>query len=84
MLGDVLVVDGAREVGLRPVERRLLAALAVRRSVVRYEALADAVWGSQVPRSAKHSLQAHVRRVPRVSVTGSSARRAAAITSGRV
>ena len=31
--------------------------------MVRYESLADAVWGSQVPRSAKHSLQAHVRRV---------------------
>jgi predicted ATPase/DNA-binding SARP family transcriptional activator len=64
VLGEVLAVDASREVGLRPVERRLLAALVVGRpSVVRYEALAEAVWGSRVPRSAKHSLQAHVRRV---------------------
>ena len=64
VLGEVLAVDGSREVGLRPVERRLLAALVVgRSSVVRYEALAEAVWGTRVPRSAKHSLQAHVQRV---------------------
>ena len=64
MLGEVRAVDQSREVNLRPVERRLLAALVVgRSSVVRYESLADAVWGSRVPRSAKHALQAHVRRV---------------------
>ena len=51
-------------VDLRPVERRLLAALAARRpGIVRYGALADAVWGDDAPPSAKHSLQAHVRRI---------------------
>ena len=64
MLGELLVVDGSRVVEPRPVERRLLAGLAVGRpSALRYDALAEAVWGQQVPRSAKHSLQAHVRRI---------------------
>ena len=64
MLGELLVVDGSRVIEPRPVERRLLAALAVGRpSALRYDTLAEAVWGEQVPRSAKHSLQAHVRRI---------------------
>ena len=49
---------------LRPVERRLLAALvACRPAAAGYEALAEAVWPDRVPRSAKHSLQTHVMRI---------------------
>ncbi len=57
---------------LRPVERRLIAALAVcSPDAVRYDALADAVWGDAVPRSATRSLQTHVLRVR--SAAGSDA-----------
>ena len=64
MLGEVLVEVNGAAVRLRPAERRLVAALAVgRSSALRYEALAEAVWGDRVPSSAKHSLQSHVRRV---------------------
>jgi predicted ATPase/DNA-binding SARP family transcriptional activator len=64
VLGDLAVVDGSRLIELRPVERRLVAALvAARPSGLRHDALAEAVWGEQAPPSAKHSLQAHVRRI---------------------
>jgi predicted ATPase/DNA-binding SARP family transcriptional activator len=64
VLGDVHVVDGSRAMEPRPLERRLLGALVVSRpSALSYDALAEAVWGQRVPRSAKHSLQAHVQRI---------------------
>jgi DNA-binding SARP family transcriptional activator/tetratricopeptide (TPR) repeat protein len=64
VLGPVEARDGADSVALRPAERRLLAALsACRPSPVRYDALADAVWGESLPRSATRSLQTHVLRL---------------------
>ena len=56
--------DGSAPIALRPAERRLLAALvACRPSQVRYDALAEAIWGESVPRSATRSLQTHVLRL---------------------
>ena len=64
VLGPVEALDGADPIALRPAERRLLAALvACRPSPVRYDALAEAVWGEEVPRSATRSLQTHVLRL---------------------
>src|SRR5262245_33051527 len=46
VLGELHACAGSRRIAFRPVERRLLAALAVRHpEPVRYDALADAVWG---------------------------------------
>ena len=55
--------DGAAR--LRPLERRLLAALvAVRPEPVTSGELAEAVWADRAaPRSASHAVQTHVRRV---------------------
>src|SRR5215217_800949 len=56
-------VDGVAR--LRPLERRLLAALvAVRPESVSVGELAEAVWADRAPpRSASHAVQTHVRRV---------------------
>ena len=68
VLGGLQACAPGRVIELRPVERRLLAALAVRRpDAVRYDALAEAVWGDAVPRSATRSLQTHVLRVRSVA-----------------
>jgi DNA-binding SARP family transcriptional activator/tetratricopeptide (TPR) repeat protein len=64
VLGTLEARDGSHRIALRPAERRLLAALvACRPSAVRYDALADAVWGEAVPPSATRSLQTHVLRL---------------------
>ena len=64
VLGAVEAHDGSDPIALRPAERRLLAALvACRPAPVRYDALAEAIWGEAVPRSATRSLQTHVLRV---------------------
>jgi predicted ATPase/DNA-binding SARP family transcriptional activator len=64
VLGELHAGDDGRVIEFRPVERRLLAALAVRRSgPVGYDVLSDAVWGEAVPRSATRSLQTHVLRI---------------------
>ena len=86
MLGEVLVVDGSREVGLRPVERRLLGcsgrSAGRRWCAMRHWPTPSGVRRSHARRSTpcKPTCDASAR----VSVPGSSARRAAAITSGRV
>jgi DNA-binding SARP family transcriptional activator len=65
-LGPLEAHGSGGRVELRPVERRLLAALvACRPSAAGYDALAEAVWPDRVPRSAKHSLQTHVMRIRR-------------------
>lgn len=54
-------VDG---VCLRPMERRLVAALAIRRpAAVSVESLADALWASGQPLSVKKAIQTNVLRV---------------------
>jgi DNA-binding SARP family transcriptional activator len=64
VLGTLEARVGSDPIALRPAERRLLAALvACRPSPVRYDALAEAVWGEAVPRSATRSLQTHVLRL---------------------
>jgi DNA-binding SARP family transcriptional activator len=64
VLGALEARDGSDPIALRPAERRLLAALvACRPAPVRYDALAEAVWGEEVPRSATRSLQTHVPRL---------------------
>lgn len=64
VLGALEARDGSDPIALRPAERRLLAALvACRPAPVRYDALAEAVWGEEVPRSATRSLQTHVLRL---------------------
>jgi predicted ATPase/DNA-binding SARP family transcriptional activator len=64
VLGALEARDGSDVIAIRPAERRLLAALvACRRAPVRYDALAEAVWGEEVPRSATRSLQTHVLRL---------------------
>jgi predicted ATPase/DNA-binding SARP family transcriptional activator len=64
VLGVLHARAGAGLVDLRPVERRLLAAVVVQRpESIRYDALADAVWGARPPRSATRSLQTHVLRI---------------------
>jgi predicted ATPase/DNA-binding SARP family transcriptional activator len=66
VLGPLEAHGDRGRVVLRPVERRLLAALvACRPGAAGYEALAEAVWPAQVPRSAKHTLQTHVMRIRR-------------------
>ena len=66
VLGPLEAHGDQGRVELRPVERRLLAALvACRPAAAGYEALAEAVWPDRVPRSAKHSLQTHVMRIRR-------------------
>ena len=63
VLGELHACEGSRRIAFRPVERRLLEALAVRHpDPVRYDALADAVWGAAAPRSAIRSLQTHALR----------------------
>ena len=65
-LGPLEAHGDRGRVELRPVERRLLAALvACRPAAAAYEALAEAVWPDRVPQSAKHSLQTHVMRIRR-------------------
>jgi len=72
VLGSVQARAAGRMIELRPVERRLVAALAACwPDGVRYDALAEGVWGDAVPRSATRSLQTHVLRVR--SVAGSDA-----------
>jgi predicted ATPase/DNA-binding SARP family transcriptional activator len=72
VLGELQASVADCVVQLRPVERRLVSALAVRhRGAVRYESLADAVWGDVVPRSATRSLQTHVLRVRSAAGFGS-------------
>ena len=64
MLGTLEARDGSDSIALRPAERRLLAALVACQPLpVRYDALAEAVWGEAVPRSATRSLQTHVLRL---------------------
>jgi DNA-binding SARP family transcriptional activator len=71
VVGELLVDLNGATVELRRAERRLVAGLAVERpSGVRYDALAEAVWGDRVPASAKHSLQSHVRRIRAVTGHG--------------
>src|SRR5215210_1877624 len=66
VLGPLLEAFGAHGVvRLRPLERRLLAALvAARPEPVTSGELAEAVWADRAPpRSASHAVQTHVRRV---------------------
>ena len=67
----IVVEPNGSTVELRRAERRLVASLAVERpSGVRYDALAEAVWGDRVPVSARHSLQSHVQRIRAVTGDG--------------
>src|SRR4051812_9746261 len=65
VLGPLQVSGVEGVVRLRPLERRLLAALvAVRPESVGVGELAEAVWADRAPpRSARHAVQTHVRRV---------------------
>jgi len=67
ILGPLRVVDGDRDVAVAgPRERALLVALACRAGdAVGGEALIDALWGEDAPRSANKLLQNHVLRLRR-------------------
>ena len=58
------VVVRVHEADLRPMERKLVAALAIRRpAAVSVGSLADALWGDDRPPSAKKTIQTNVLRV---------------------
>jgi DNA-binding SARP family transcriptional activator len=64
-IADGDAVDGADPAaGLRPMERRLLAALAVRRpAAVSLDSLGEALWGGEVPASMRKAIHNHVLRL---------------------
>jgi DNA-binding SARP family transcriptional activator len=63
---DATVPVGKAHVGLRPMERTLLAALAVRRpAAVSLESLVEALWPDGAPVSARKTVQNNVLRVRR-------------------
>jgi DNA-binding SARP family transcriptional activator len=63
---DATVPVGKAHVGLRPMERTLLAALAVRRpAAVSVESLVEALWPDVAPVSARKTVQNNVLRVRR-------------------
>jgi len=65
VLGQSRTADDADPAAcLRPMERRLLAALAVRRpSAVSVDSLGDALWGGDAPASMRKTIQNNVLRV---------------------
>ena len=66
MLGPVELVDGTTPVPLPPAQRTLLAALAARvGDRVPADTLAEGLWPSTPPPSARKSLHAHVARLRR-------------------
>ena len=64
-IADGDAADSADSVaGLRPMERRLLAALAVRRpAAVSVDSLGEALWGGDVPASMRKAIHNHVLRL---------------------
>jgi DNA-binding SARP family transcriptional activator len=64
-VADPDAADGADPAAcLRPMERRLLAALAVRRpAVVSVDSLGDALWGGDAPASMRKTIQNNVLRL---------------------
>jgi DNA-binding SARP family transcriptional activator len=70
VLGQPRIADGDAAdgvdlvAGLRPMERRLLAALAVRRpAAVSVDSLGEALWGGEAPASMRKAIQNNVLRV---------------------
>jgi DNA-binding SARP family transcriptional activator len=72
LLGPLaLEEDGAPVPSGSPKERRVLARLAIAANrVVSEDALIDALWGDEPPRSATRSLQAHVSRLRSTLIAG--------------
>src|SRR5262245_6945824 len=68
VLGRTRLVDGTGEVPLRPRERTVLAALALRHpGPTDVDELVEAVWPREVPPTARKSVHNHVLRVRRAA-----------------
>ncbi|MBR7826919.1 winged helix-turn-helix domain-containing protein [Actinospica sp. MGRD01-02] len=68
VLGPLRGWVGGREVALGPLKQRLVLAMLLCRSgsAVSVEALTEAVWGQQPPRTARKNLQAYVLGIRRI------------------